>query len=122
MRPDAFSAKKRVVDVDDVRVAYYGEGEGRPLLLLHGCPFSSFVWRKVIPLLAHPALSVPCPGPARLRPLLGMRERIGDASFLPRIVVSVVNGRASAMSGGLLVAALWRLSLALVFDLCRPSA
>jgi pimeloyl-ACP methyl ester carboxylesterase len=52
MRPDAFSAKKRVVDVDDARVAYYEEGEGRPLLLLHGCPFSSFVWRKVIPLLS----------------------------------------------------------------------
>ncbi len=53
MRPDASSANKRVVDLEDVRVAYYEEGEGPPLLLLHGCPFSSFVWRKVIPLLSR---------------------------------------------------------------------
>src|SRR3972149_9789420 len=49
---DAFSRAKKFVEVGDYRVAYYEEGDGDPLLLLHGCPFSSFIWRKVIPLLS----------------------------------------------------------------------
>jgi len=53
MELDAFSRAKRFVHVGDTRVAYIDEGEGTPLLLLHGCPFSSFVWRKVIPRLAQ---------------------------------------------------------------------
>ena len=52
MRLDRFSEKKRFLDLGEVRVAYYEEGNGEPLLLLHGCPFSSFIWRKVIPLLS----------------------------------------------------------------------
>jgi pimeloyl-ACP methyl ester carboxylesterase len=49
---DSFSLAKRFVHVGDTRVAYHDDGDGPPLLLLHGCPFSSFVWRKVIPHLA----------------------------------------------------------------------
>ncbi len=49
MGKDRFSEQKRVVAVGDARIAYYEEGEGEPLLLLHGCPFSSFIWRRVIP-------------------------------------------------------------------------
>ena len=49
---DPFSAKKRFAGVGEARVAYYEEGSDEPLLLLHGCPFSSFVWRKVIPRLS----------------------------------------------------------------------
>jgi pimeloyl-ACP methyl ester carboxylesterase len=52
MKLDAFSQKKRFVQVGENRLAYFEEGSGAPLLLLHGCPFSSFVWRKVIPLLS----------------------------------------------------------------------
>jgi pimeloyl-ACP methyl ester carboxylesterase len=51
MRPDAFLQYKRCIQVGDAQVAYLDHGEGPPLLLLHGCPFSSFVWRKTIPLL-----------------------------------------------------------------------
>jgi pimeloyl-ACP methyl ester carboxylesterase len=39
------------IQVDDARVAYLDDGQGPPLLLLHGCPFSSAIWRQVIPLL-----------------------------------------------------------------------
>src|SRR5215216_1811889 len=53
MGREPFSAKKRFLGVGEARVAYYEEGSGEPLLLLHGCPFSSFVWRKVIPCLSH---------------------------------------------------------------------
>jgi len=52
MERDPFSQKKRFLDVGEAKVAYYEEGEGKPLLLLHGCPFSSYIWRKVIPLLS----------------------------------------------------------------------
>jgi pimeloyl-ACP methyl ester carboxylesterase len=41
----------RVAELGATRVAYLDEGAGPPLLLLHGCPFASFVWRKVIPRL-----------------------------------------------------------------------
>jgi pimeloyl-ACP methyl ester carboxylesterase len=39
------------IQVGDARVAYLDDGTGPPLLLLHGCPFSSYIWRHVIPLL-----------------------------------------------------------------------
>jgi pimeloyl-ACP methyl ester carboxylesterase len=50
---DAFSLAKEFIHVGDARVAYRDEGDGPPLLLLHGCPFSSFVWRRVLPRLAE---------------------------------------------------------------------
>lgn len=43
---------KRVATVGDAKVAYHDEGTGTPVLLLHGCPFGSFVWRRLIPALA----------------------------------------------------------------------
>lgn len=49
---DELSARKHFVDVAGVPVAYLDEGEGEPLLLLHGCPFSAYQWRDAIPRLA----------------------------------------------------------------------
>jgi haloalkane dehalogenase len=46
--PD-FDFRPRYVEVDGLRVAYVEEGEGRPLLLLHGEPSWSFLFRKMIP-------------------------------------------------------------------------
>lgn len=42
----------RVVDVDGLRMAYVEQGEGDPIVLVHGNPSSSFEWRNVIPHLA----------------------------------------------------------------------
>jgi pimeloyl-ACP methyl ester carboxylesterase len=39
---------RRHVQVGANRIAYLDEGAGPPVLLLHGCPFSSFLWRHVI--------------------------------------------------------------------------
>ncbi len=40
---------KKMVDVLGARMAYHERGEGAPVLLLHGNPTSSFLWRDVIP-------------------------------------------------------------------------
>lgn len=53
MEMDLFSRKKKFIQIEDMKIAYYEEGRGIPLLFLHGCPFSSFIWRNVIPLLSN---------------------------------------------------------------------
>jgi pimeloyl-ACP methyl ester carboxylesterase len=45
---DQHGLSKRHVQVGAARIAYLDEGDGLPVLLLHGCPFSSFVWRRVV--------------------------------------------------------------------------
>ena len=40
---------KKNVDVLDARMAYHERGEGTPVLLLHGNPTSSYLWRDVLP-------------------------------------------------------------------------
>lgn len=49
---EEFSRRKQYLPIGDARVAYIDEGEGDALVLLHGCPFHSYEWRQVIPLLA----------------------------------------------------------------------
>ena len=48
----ALHGARRLAQLGDVRVAYHDEGSGPAVLLLHGCPFASFVWRRLIPQLA----------------------------------------------------------------------
>lgn len=38
--------------IDGLRIAYYREGSGEPVLLVHGITTYSFIWRKIIPLLS----------------------------------------------------------------------
>ncbi len=67
-------------DVFDLRMAFVESGSGDPIVLLHGNPTSSYLWRRVIPHLAPlgrvlaPDLvgmgrsdKVPFPGPASYR-------------------------------------------------------
>lgn len=83
---DSFSRRKRFVTVGDARIAYYEEGEGTPLLLLHGCPFSAFIWRKVVPRLSS---RYRCLAPDLLG--LGDTETSADADWsLPAQAAMVV--------------------------------
>jgi pimeloyl-ACP methyl ester carboxylesterase len=50
---DAFSRQKTFAEVGPWRVAYVDHGSGEPLVLLHGCPFQSFEYSRVIPDLAR---------------------------------------------------------------------
>lgn len=45
----AMPYKKHFQDVLGKRIAYIEEGEGDPIVLLHGNPTSSYLWRNVIP-------------------------------------------------------------------------
>ena len=55
--PD-FGYPPRYADVDGLRVAYVetGPADGEPVLLLHGEPSWSFLYRKVMPVLADAGL------------------------------------------------------------------
>lgn len=43
---------KRIARLGDIHLAYHDAGSGSAVLLLHGCPFASFVWRKLLPQLS----------------------------------------------------------------------
>jgi haloalkane dehalogenase len=48
VRKDLFDVEHRFLDVDGARVHYVDEGSGDAILLLHGNPSWSFVYRKII--------------------------------------------------------------------------
>ena len=50
---EEFSRHKRYIEVDGRHIAYIDEGQGEPLVLLHGCPFHGYEWKDVIPLLSR---------------------------------------------------------------------
>ena len=89
---EEFSKRKRYVEVGRWRVAYIDEGSGDPVVLLHGCPFHSYQWRDVIPVLAA-KYRVIAPD------LLGLGDtqvRLTDDYRLPRDV-EMVNGLLDAL-------------------------
>ncbi len=51
MTPEFKLPVKKYCQVDGRRIAYVDEGAGPPVLLLHGNPTSSYLWRCVIPSL-----------------------------------------------------------------------
>ena len=50
---DGFSQQKQLITLGDTQVAYIDIGQGPPLILLHGCPFSAYEWNEIIPVLAQ---------------------------------------------------------------------
>jgi pimeloyl-ACP methyl ester carboxylesterase len=89
---DLFSLKKRCVPVGNARVAYYEEGAGEPVVLLHGCPFSSYIWRKVIPRLSG---AFRCLAPDLLG--LGDTETLPDADWSLRAQAAMLVGFLDAL-------------------------
>ena len=57
-------AESRYADIDGLRIHYLEAGSGDPVLLLHGWPTSSFLWRNVLGPIAHSnrVIAVDLPG------------------------------------------------------------
>ncbi|HEY3142208.1 MAG TPA: alpha/beta fold hydrolase [Acidimicrobiales bacterium] len=84
---DEFLLAKQYAHVGETRVAYQDHGTGPPVVLLHGCPFSSFVWRNILPPLA--AAGHRCLAPDLLG--LGDTETPPDADWsLPAQAATVI--------------------------------
>jgi len=49
MLSESMPYQKKFATVDGKQIAYVEEGEGDPIVLLHGNPTSSFLWRNVVP-------------------------------------------------------------------------
>lgn len=64
--------EKKFATVQGKKIAYVEEGSGDPIVLLHGNPTSSFLWRNVVPELIHSGRVI-CPD------LIGQ----GDSEKLP---------------------------------------
>ena len=82
---DAMAKQKKVIDLANYKVAYIDEGNGEPVILLHGCPFSVYEWHDLIPILArHFRVIAP--------DLLGLGDtpvRLNDDYRLPQDVAMV---------------------------------
>ncbi|MFI6908570.1 alpha/beta fold hydrolase [Nonomuraea sp. NPDC050394] len=53
--------EKKIIHVNDVDIAYVDEGEGDTVILLHGFPDSSYLWRHQIPALVEGGFRVIAP-------------------------------------------------------------
>ena len=49
----AFPFKSKYLEVKGSKIHYVEEGEGDPILFLHGNPTSNYLWRNVIPHLSN---------------------------------------------------------------------
>jgi haloalkane dehalogenase len=74
---DGHRAAGREFDAGEVRSFVREEGEGDPVVLMHGIPVSSFLYRKLLPLLAERGLR----GVAFDLPGLGLAQRPTDFDY-----------------------------------------
>ncbi len=80
------------LDLDGLRLHYMAAGEGEPVVLLHGWPTSSFLWRKVMPLLAegNRVIALDLPG-------FGLSDKPLDASYSFRYFNQVLDAAFDAL-------------------------
>lgn len=83
---------KRFAEVGESRIAYRDEGTGPDVLLLHGCPFSSYIWRNVITRLSG---NYRCLAPDLLG--LGDTETAKDANWSLRAQAMMIIGFLDAL-------------------------
>ena len=83
--PQLYPFESRWFDSSVGRIHYIDEGEGRPILLMHGNPDWSFLYRKMIPVLAphFRCIAMDYPG-------FGLSVHPADYGYLPREHAAVV--------------------------------
>lgn len=84
--------ESRFVTVDGLRLHYLEGGSGDPVLLLHGWPTSSFLWRNVAPEIAtqNRVLALDLPG-------FGTSDKPLDVSYSFRFFANVLDGFLNAV-------------------------
>lgn len=82
----------RFIEVEGLRLHYRSGGDGPPVLLLHGWPTSSFLWRHVMVEIAggSRAIALDLPG-------FGLSDKPLDASYSFRFYDRVLNGFLDAL-------------------------
>ena len=87
-----FPYESRYVEVLGSRMHYVDEGEGEPILFLHGNPTSSYLWRNVPPFVsaAYPATAVAPIRAGPPRPRAVMRPALGrpPPTPWPKVIMS----------------------------------
>jgi len=80
------------VEVEGLEIAYAEQGNGEPVLLLHGWPTSSHLWREVMPALAERsrAIAIDLPG-------FGASSKPADASYSFRFYGRILTGFLDAL-------------------------
>ncbi len=80
------------VEVDGLRLHYLESGTGEPVLMLHGWPTSSFLWRNVMPPVAetHRMIALDLPG-------FGLSDKPLDVSYSFRYFDRVLDGALDAL-------------------------
>ena len=80
------------VNVDGLNIHYLSAGEGDPVLLIHGFPTSSHLWRNVMPEIAntHRAIAIDLPG-------YGLSDKPLDVKYNFRFFEKVLNGFLDAL-------------------------
>lgn len=87
-----FEAASAMVTVEDVRLHYLSAGEGKPVLLLHGWPTSSFLWRDTLQPIAETnrVIALDLPG-------FGRSDKPLNASYSFRFYERIINGFLDAL-------------------------
>ncbi|SFC31345.1 haloalkane dehalogenase [Pseudoalteromonas denitrificans] len=49
----AFDFHRQYIDINDQKIHYIEKGNGDPILFIHGCPTSSYLWRNIIPFVSN---------------------------------------------------------------------
>ncbi len=82
----------RYTQVRDLRIHYLEAGTGDPVLLIHGFPTSSHLWRNVMPEIAktHRAIAIDLPG-------YGLSDKPLDAKYNFRFFDEVLEGFVDAL-------------------------
>lgn len=80
----------RRIRVDEHEIAYREQGDGPPLVLVHGWPLSSATWRKVVPALAasHRCIAPDLLGAGESRARAGDSLSLGEQA---RVVLGVAD-------------------------------
>jgi haloalkane dehalogenase len=81
------------VEVEGLRLHYLAAGRGAPVLLLHGWPTSSFLWRNIMPAIAEHrrVIALDLPG-------FGRSDKPLDASYSFRFFNRAIDGFVDALN------------------------